>query len=214
MPKALLFDLDGTLAETDPLHFRAFAAMLRDHGVELTEEDYGRHITGRSNAVIMAHFLPGHAVEDHVRLAAAKEAAFRRLAEDLVPVEGLAALLDSARERDMKVALVTNAPRENAVHMLRVLGLADRFHLLVIGDELPHAKPHPLPYATALEGLGVTAEDAVAFEDSRTGIASAKGAGIFTVGLTTTHGAEELREAGADVICRDFADPALHTLLA
>ena len=213
MPKALLFDLDGTLAETDPLHFRAFATMLRDQGVELTEEDYGRHIAGRSNAAIMAHFLPGHAVEEHTRLADAKEEAFRKLAENLVPVDGLVELLDRAREHDLKVALVTNAPRANAVHMLRVLGLTERFSLVIAADELAHSKPHPLPYATALETFGVEAADAVAFEDSRTGIASAKAAGIFTVGLTTTHGAEELREAGADVICRDFADPALHILL-
>ena len=105
--------------------------------------------------------------------------------------------------------MVTNAPRANAEQMLAGLGLASRFDVVVIGDELARGKPDPLPYATALARLGADAARAVAFEDSRSGIAAAHAAGIFTFGLSTTLDAPALRAAGADVAIADFADAAL-----
>jgi len=94
------------------------------------------------------------------------------------------------------------------------LGLAKRFDALVIGVELARGKPDPLPYATALSILGSTAAQALAFEDSRAGIASAVGAGIETVGITTGLDAAALRAAGASIAVADFTDPQLSTLLA
>lgn len=97
--------------------------------------------------------------------------------------------------------------------MLNALGLADRFGTLVIGGELEHGKPHPLPYLTALEWLGAKAQDAVAFEDSASGVRSASSAGIFTFGMLTALDEEQLREAGAKAVIRDFGDRKLWEFL-
>jgi len=84
----------------------------------------------------------------------------------------------------------------------------------VLGDELPHGKPHPLPYLEALRALGAKAELSVAFEDSTSGVTSASAAGLITVGIMTSLTEQELRAAGASVTAADYRDPALLVLIA
>ncbi len=97
--------------------------------------------------------------------------------------------------------------------MLKELGLSDTFSPVVIGDHLPRGKPDPLPYQTALDQLSITAEEAIAFEDSAAGIRSAVGAGINTIGMMTTHSKTELMAAGATEAIADFTDPYIQTLI-
>jgi HAD superfamily hydrolase (TIGR01509 family) len=134
---------------------------------------------------------------------------FREAASALQPVAGLADLLARAHAQRMKLALVTNAPAENVAHMLAVLGLRDTFEVVVLAGELAAGKPDPLPYRTALERLDVPADAGFAFEDSLSGVRSARGAGLRVAGITTTQPASVLAEAGADPVVDDFEDPAL-----
>jgi beta-phosphoglucomutase-like phosphatase (HAD superfamily) len=107
------------------------------------------------------------------------------------------------------MAVVTNAPRDNALLLLSGLGWLDRFPVLVIGDELARGKPDPLPCLTALQWLGADAAQAVAFEDSLSGVRAAAAAGVETIGLMTALDEQSLRGAGAASIARDFTDGAL-----
>ena len=102
-----------------------------------------------------------------------------------MPVPGLTALLDQADGAGVPMVAVTNAPRPNAELLLSGLGITHRFKAIVIGDELAHGKPHPLPYLEGLRLAGASADGAVAFEDSRSGIQSATAAGIATIGMRT-----------------------------
>ena len=165
MLKALIFDMDGTLVHSDPTHLEAFAETLGSEGVEIDDDLYRTSIIGRTNEAIFASLLPHRSVEEHVDFADRKEAAFRRLALDLKPLEGLE-LFDWAEERGIGIALVTNAPVLNATHMLDVLGLTERFTVKVTIEQVERGKPDPLPYLTALERLAFAPEQAVAFEDS------------------------------------------------
>ena len=105
--------------------------------------------------------------------------------------------------------MVTNAPRANAEAMLAAAGLAARLPLLVIGEELPRAKPDPLPYQEAMRLLGVTPARSVAFEDSGSGLRAARASGAHVFGLTTGLAPDALRQAGAHKVIADFTDPAL-----
>src|SRR5438067_216018 len=136
---------------------------------------------------------------------AEKEAIFRELASDGIrPLPGLMELLDLADRADIPMAAVTNAPRLNAEMMLSGLGVAHRFKALVIGDELAHGKPHPLPYLEGLRATGAAPGRSVAFEDSRSGVRAAFAAGIATVGIRTTLGHDDLIEAGAAMTAERF----------
>ncbi|AXE36393.1 HAD family hydrolase [Chromobacterium phragmitis] len=211
MPQAdftLLFDLDGTLANTDALHFRAFRALLAEHGRELDHDSYLLHVHGSSNEAIMRALLP-HLPERHRELAERKEALFRATLGQVEATPGAPRLFDWAQFRGAAIAVVTNAPRANAELMLERLGLASLVDALVIGDELAYGKPHPLPYLAGLARLGGDAARACAFEDSPSGIRSAKQAGLHTFALAGTLPPAALFEAGADSAIPDFNAPEL-----
>lgn len=205
----LLFDLDGTLTDTDALHLQAFRDLLTPSGRELSHDDYRTRIMGAANDAIMAWLFPDESPARHREIADEKEARFRALARSMQPLAGLPALLGWAARNAIKTAVVTNAPRANAEMMLGALGLSDRFPVVVIGDEIARGKPDPLPYLTALDRLGATAEQAIAFEDSRSGVHAAHAAGIETIGMLTGLDAATLRASGASATIRDYADPWL-----
>ena len=213
MLKALIFDMDGTLVHSDPVHLEAFAAVLKDEGVAIDEEIYRSKIIGRTNEAIFASLLPHLPVDRHEAYADEKEATFRRMATQLKPLEGLLDLLDWAEGSGIKIALVTNAPRLNADHMLEVLGLAGRFKVEITIEEVARGKPDPLPYLTAIERLGISAGEAIAFEDSPSGMRAAKAAGLFSFGVLTGLTADEMRDVGADGAIMTFRDPALWEIL-
>jgi len=213
MLEALLFDLDGTLLDTDPLHQAIWCEMLAPYGIVVDDALYRQRFSGRLNPQILAELLPALPADEALALAEAKEARFRERAGELRPLAGLGALLDWSDSVGLKRALVSNAPRANAEFMLQVLGVAERFPLVVLGEELPRAKPDPLPYRTALDRLGARAAHSLAFEDSPSGIRSATGAGLSTVALATTQSEETLKALGATLVIADFEAPALWTLL-
>lgn len=214
MLNALLFDLDGTLTDTDQLHLLALQQLLlEEDGRVFTQEEFEAHVSGQANANMCRYLFPQRSVAEHEAFADRKEARFRQLSPQLTPMPGLLRLLDFARERGIGVCVVTNAPRANAEHMLDVLGLGDRFGTVLVAEELPRAKPDPLPYLTGLECLGASAEAGIAFEDSIPGLTAAVGAGIFTVGLATSQSPEALLAAGAHLVVEDFNDPQLWAVI-
>ncbi len=213
MHRVLLFDLDGTLAETDSLHLPTWVEALLPHGIEVDETFYRDNISGRANAEIVGNLLPNLSAREGREIVETKEAGFRERAGDLEPLPGLLDFLESAKGRGLRTALVTNAPSENVGAVLLALGLEDFFDAVVPAEEVRAAKPDPEPYRTALEKLGADPEDALAFEDSVSGIASAVGAGVPTVGIASTQRPERLREAGAVTVAKDFTDPNLRALV-
>jgi HAD superfamily hydrolase (TIGR01509 family) len=208
-----LFDLDGTMVDTDALHLNAYNTLLGEFGRAVDAAYYKRHIMGFPNAQIMAELFPDRPIAAHLAFTERKEDLFRAQLGRLEPAAGLFELLAWAEARELPCAVVTNAPRANATMMLKGLGLAERFDTLVIGDELAHGKPHPLPYLTALERLGGNAARAIAFEDSLSGIRAASSAGVHTVGLLTSLPEAALRDAGAATVIADFRDPGLRQWL-
>ena len=213
MTGALLFDLDGTLIDSDGAHLRAFQRVFGAHGVAVDEQAYYRRIHGSDNLAIGRDFLPHLSEAEQAATMEAKEARYR---EDLGAVEataGIDAVLDFAAARGLRCAVVTNAPRANVDAVLGALGLAARLPTWVIGVELARAKPDPLPYRTALARLGAEAGRSLAFENSLSGLMAAKGAELAVVGLTTTLAADRLLAAGAEIAVADFADPRILPLI-
>ncbi|WP_127104443.1 HAD family hydrolase [Pararhodobacter zhoushanensis] len=210
---ALLFDLDGTMLHTDPIHIAVFADLMAQRGLAVDEAFYMAHVHGRLNVDIFAEFLPSEA--DPQALSDAKEAEFRRrLPRPFPAMPGLGAVLDHAERAGHGLAVVTNANRLNAEAMLAAIGQRARFEVLVIGEECARGKPHPDPYAQAMTLLGVAPADCLAFEDSPSGIRAARAAGAQVIGLRSTLSDAALRAAGAHHTISDFTDPTLAPLLA
>jgi HAD superfamily hydrolase (TIGR01509 family) len=213
--KALLFDIDGTLTDTDALHLEAFNEVLGPHGHAFDHARFTRELQGFSNASISERFLAGQPPERQTIIMGEKEQAFRKLvAGRIQPLPGLMALLALADRANIPMAAVTNAPRLNAEMLLSSLGIADRFKVLVIGDELAQGKPHPMPYLEGLRAVGAAPEASVAFEDSRSGVQSASSAGIATIGIRTSLSHVDMVGAGAVMSAKDYDDPELLKFVA
>jgi len=211
--RALLFDLDGTLAETDSLHLPTWVDVLEPYGVEVDEEFYRDSISGRNTSEIIRALLPDLTDEENRSMGDAKEASFRERAAELAPLPGLIDFVERGRKRGMRIALVTNAPEENVEAILLALKLRDFFDTVVLADEVEAVKPDPAPYRAALKKTGVPAEEALAFEDSVSGISSSVAAGIPTVGIASSQAPEKLLGAGAFMTAEDFTDPQLWAMI-
>nr|GME08517.1 haloacid dehalogenase-like hydrolase domain-containing protein Sgpp [Ipomoea batatas] len=168
--EAILFDIDGTLCDSDPIHLIAFRQVLQQMGYNggeaIDEEFYMKYITGKHNEEIASSIFPGDP-ERGIKLVDDKEALYRRLAKDkLKPIEGLHQLRKWIEDHGLKTAAVTNAPRPNADLMIEVLGLSDFFDAVIIGPECEHPKPYPHPYLKALQVLKVSKDHTFIFEVS------------------------------------------------
>ncbi len=213
MKTALLFDLDGTLVDSDPEHLAAFQRVFGPHGISLDRSEYAANIMGASNELIASRYLSHLSLLEQAATLDAKEAAYRDNLRDLEPILGALALLDFADRRGLKRAVVTNAPRANAEKVLAALGVSRRLPILVIAGELARSKPDPLPYLTALERTGASAAHSIAFEDSLSGVRAAAAAELTVVGMTTTLDSRTLLEAGATFAASNFTDPRIFELI-
>lgn len=209
--RALIFDMDGVIIDSNPLHRIAWSQYTRLHGVEMTEAMQNR-MYGMRNDEIIRDFLGGHLTDEEVFAhGAAKEALYRdmmkpRAEESLVA--GVREFL--ARHRNLKLALATNAEPANVNFVLDNTGLRHVFQVIVSGHEVVHPKPHPEIYLRVAELLETPPDECVVFEDSRAGVAAAVAAGMRVVGVGTTH--DEL--PGVSLFIRNFLDPALETWLS
>lgn len=206
MTSALLFDLDGTLVDTDHLHLDAFNQVFGRFGVAMDRGEYTQRVMGKANVAIAAALVPDMPIAEAVHLLDEKERIYRELVRDLAPIDGLIDLLDWAAAHGLPCGVVTNAPRANADLVLAALKLSARFQEVVIADELPEMKPHPLPYLTALERLGAVAAHSVVFEDSPSGIQAGTRAGMPVFGLMTSMSEAALLAAGAALAIADYRD--------
>ena len=214
MLEAILFDLDGTLADTDSIHFAVWQDILVRFELDLDRDFYRQRISGRTNSKIIKDIIPQLTLEEAWKLATEKEEAYRRIANSLKPTPGLDKLLRLTDDAGIERAVVTNAPKDNAVYMLKVLHLTDTFPTVVMAEDAPPGKPDPAPYQLGLSRLGVIdPQKAIAFEDSAAGIHSAVRAGIYTIGITSSHPAQDLIDAGASMTIDDFNHPQLWRLL-
>lgn len=207
--KGILFDIDGTLTNSDPLHFRAFQELLQEvnfqDGVPIDEEFFRQRISGRHNPEIARDLFPQWTEERRREFYEAKESRFRDLASTVLQrMPGLTEFLELVDQQGYRKAAVTNAPRANTELMLQALGLDTYFEVVVLGEECPRAKPHPDPYQHALKALDLTPEQALVIEDSPSGMAAAVAAGIAVVGITSGQTAETLMGSGAAMIIADF----------
>ena len=220
MLEAILFDLDGTLADTDSIHFAVWQDILVRYDLDIDRAFYRQRISGRTNSKIIKDIIPQLTLEDAWKLATEKEETYRRLANSLLPTPGLDRIINLTDRASIKRAVVTNAPEDNAIYMLKVLRLTDTFPTVIMAKDAPPGKPDPAPYKLALNRLGVRNKNVlgrlnnvIAFEDSASGIRSAVGAGIYTIGITSSHPAEDLLDAGASMTINDFNDEQLWELL-
>eukprot|EP00591_Stephanopyxis_turris_P000971 CAMPEP_0195520344 /NCGR_PEP_ID=MMETSP0794_2-20130614/16674_1 /TAXON_ID=515487 /ORGANISM="Stephanopyxis turris, Strain CCMP 815" /LENGTH=239 /DNA_ID=CAMNT_0040649679 /DNA_START=119 /DNA_END=838 /DNA_ORIENTATION=- len=215
-----LFDIDGTLVNSDPIHQAVFRELLLEEGFNdkkpIDEEFFRLRIAGRQNAMIMADLFPEWPISKRQKWSIKKEARFREVAASSMlerKMPGLDKLKTWILDKNLPRAAVTNAPRLNAVAMLGGIACESFFQTLIIGDECTAPKPQPDPYLTACKNLGVDASRCIVFEDSPSGARAGVAAGAFVIGILSGQEEATLLEAGCSLVIKDFEDTKLWTHL-
>jgi len=202
--RAVIFDFDGVIADSEPLHFEGFRRVLARQGIALSRSEYYEKYLGFDDAGAFRAVLADHGqAGDDPRVAAlvaAKLALFPEvIAGQSVIYEGAGACI-ARLAAAVPLAIASGAALEDIEVVLTGSGLRERFHAVVAAEHTPRSKPHPDPYLHAVEllrGLGVVpagarSREIVAIEDSVWGLQSARDAGLRTVGVTTSYPAAAL----------------------
>lgn len=175
--RAYLFDLDGTVADSMPLHLRSWQQAVREHGGQFPIElfyAWGGMPLKRSVELLNERF--GYTMDPEA-VVRRKEDLYYELVTELKPIDSVLAHIEAQYGR-IRFAIVSGSPRAGICRTLTQLGLLDRFEVLVGSEDYTHGKPDAEPFLTAAARLGVAPEDCLVFEDAEAGIASAKAAGM------------------------------------
>jgi beta-phosphoglucomutase len=200
---AFLFDMDGVIIDSNPVHKIALRQFCSKHGFDLSEDQLHQNIYGRTNKDWIPVVFGDIDKSLVAKYAREKEALFRELFEDTIkPLEGLVSFLEKLDTHKLSRAIATSAPRENVDFTLSKTGIAQFFEVILDESDVEKGKPDPQIYIKTAAALGFAPEHCIVLEDSLAGIKSGKAAGCKVVAFSTTHSPSELHEA--DLVFPDF----------
>jgi HAD superfamily hydrolase (TIGR01509 family) len=203
MLRAVVFDFDGVIADSEPLHFRALREALRPAGVVIDEREYYSTYVAYDDRTCIRLALERHGrpydAEGVTAVAERKAEVFDELLRRIPFFPGVPELVE-ALAQDLPIAIASGARREEIEKILDGGGLRAHFRAIVGADDCDRTKPDPEPYLRAVALLardtpGLEPAECVAFEDTVAGIASARAAGLKVVGVATTYPADQLGAA-------------------
>lgn len=206
MLKAVIFDMDGVIIDSEPLHYRAYHAMFDEVGITVSAELYDS-LTGKSTINVCKQ------LKDHFGLDQSPEelATIKRKHYDVIfendkdfdLIEGVRDLIQNYFENGLTLVLGSSATMASIDRIFKRFNLDQYFKAKLSGAELKASKPHPEIFIKAAEATGFTPEECVVIEDATNGIEAAKGAGIFCVGFDSEHSKNQ-DYSKADLVINDF----------
>jgi pseudouridine 5'-phosphatase len=211
--RAVVFDLDGVLANTEDLYEQACSMVLgrrgRTYDPPLREQMMGRPVADSIRIMIDAHGL-AESVDELIQEC--REVMQELLATSLAPMPGVIGLLDRLQEDNFPIAVATSALREYAEFVLTRLEIRRRFRFVLAAEDIRRGKPDPEVYLLASKQLGLSPSATMVLEDSANGCRAAVAAGAFTVAVPNRHTANH-DFAGAQFIAETLADPRILAVL-
>jgi HAD superfamily hydrolase (TIGR01509 family) len=201
MQRAILWDLDGTIADTEAIHYRTWQRVLGARGIEQSYEQYLASF-GRSNAELLPELLGPQATPEEIHaLADEKEAVFRELLGQsaLQTLPGVVGWLEHFRQRRVRQVISSSGPMANIAATVSQLGIADYFACLLSGAALPKGKPDPALFFYSAAAAGADPAHCLVIEDSLHGIEAARRAGMPSVAVGRIAAAPALAELLARV---------------
>lgn len=215
MLKAVLFDMDGVIVDTEPLHRKAYFLMFKDMGIHVTEQMYTSY-TGQSTLNICKQ-LVGHfnLDTDPKTLVAIKRKHFKYLFENdtsLQLLDGVLDLIKNYHDNGLKLVLASSASMPNINRIFERFNLDQYFVAKLSGADLKQSKPHPEIFINAAKASGHPKRNCMVIEDSSNGIKAANDAGIFVVGYDSTHSTDQ-DYSKADKVVSSFSELDYHTVL-
>lgn len=209
MKKAFIFDMDGVIIDTEPIHAIAKQTICRRHGIELPVEIFATFV-GRTSVECFTEIAEKYHIKGITgkELAAEKHKEYLRMLETgdgIIEIKGIRQLLERLENANYKIGLASSSAMPMINLALTKLGIIDYFSVIVSGADLPKSKPDPAVYLLAAEKLGIAPKDCTVVEDATAGIAAAKAAGMYCIAYYNPNsGNQDLSKA--DIIVKNHDD--------
>jgi len=204
MLRGMVFDFDGVIVDSHPVHTRTWKKFLESMGRKASEQDLHYVLDGRTREDIIRHFF-GELDDETIReYGHRKEQMFRDEAASVQTVKGLETFLAELREAKLAMAIATSGSRSRVSFLLDRLGLTKSFSVVVTADDVPRGKPDPALFVKAAQNLNINPADLMAFEDAASGVRAARAAGMKCMGISNNGSSSVLLDAGASHVVKDF----------
>jgi len=209
--KGAIFDLDGVIVDTVPLHFKAWKKMFEEYGHSFSMTDYLDKVDGKPRDEGAAAILTDLSAEEIVKAGAIKQSYYVALLEkDSVKVfDSSVELIRQMKAKGLKLAAASSS--KNATRILQKINLFDLFDANVSGADFKKGKPDPEIFLTAAARMGLEPIDCIVFEDANSGVRAAVRGGFLCVGINRHDNAAALQ--GADIIVNDLKELSLDAVL-
>lgn len=198
----VIFDMDGVLADTGPIHFESWVKMAAEIGLKFTR-DLFEETFGQQSPTITRKLVGADVDEDLVeKWASLKEKYYREMVkEKLEPLPGVIRIIKELKSEGFKLAIGSSGPPENVDLLLSRLNIKPFFDVIITAADIKKSKPEPDVFLTAAKKLNIMPQNCIVIEDAPVGLEAAKRAGMISIALTTTHNKAEL--IGAHLIIKD-----------
>ena len=215
MKPVMIFDMDGVVLDSNPYHKQVWKDYMARFDIEVTDEIFEEIVSGTTGKEAVKKLIDKDISDEQAKEHTAKmDAEYRnRIKGAIKPLNGLVSFLDEIVQQKLKYALATSAPSENIKLVMEQTQLKNYFSVIINRDHIINGKPHPDIYIKTAEVLDVNPEDCIVFEDSLAGVTAAINAKMAVVGVTTTHSADELKEAGAIFTINDFSEISVEEVI-
>ncbi|MFX1493628.1 MAG: HAD family hydrolase [Promethearchaeota archaeon] len=208
----VIFDMDGVLADTGPIHFISWVKMAKEIGYNFSKEFFERTFGQQSPTIVRK--LVGDGIEQELveNWATRKEQYYREMVKNkLKPLPGVKRIIQELKSHGFKLAVGSSGPRENVELLINTLELKKDFDVLISAAEVKNGKPAPDIFLFCAEKLKIEPKNCLVIEDAPVGIEAAKLAGMKSIGLTTTHEKKELLDA--DLIVKDLSKVRVQNIM-
>ncbi|GGH24935.1 HAD family phosphatase [Sphingobacterium alkalisoli] len=211
---AVIFDMDGVIAHTNPYHAKAFEVFFDKYKIPYSDVEFEDHMYGKHNSYIMSHFFKKTiAGEELLKLENEKEGLFREIYKsEIKSIPNYAAFLEDLKDKGFKTGVATSAPRANMDLVIDGLGIRLKMESLLASENVAKHKPDPEVYLTSAQNLGVDPNHCVIFEDSFSGVSAAINANMKVVGVLSSHTKEQLPPC--DLYIHDYTEIDASKILA
>jgi beta-phosphoglucomutase len=212
---AFLFDLDGTLVITDDIYYNVWSQILDKYHITLTKDLFSTFIQGNNDKYVINSLLGSHLNIDVGEISQMKDRLFIENISKIKEIEGAVAVLKNIKISGHKACIVTNCNRIVAEAILNYIHIDGYIDFIISNNDCIHAKPNPEPYLNAIRKYNIQSEKCFIFEDSNSGILSAKSTNPrLLIGVETIYNAEQLKNHGVDLSITNYNDFSIESLVS
>jgi len=211
---AAIFDMDGTMVDNTPYHFKTWQTLYKKYGIgDLSEETYKTEISGVPIMDTVRSLFPDADEETLKSLVREKEQLYQEIYTPFIaPINGLENLLTELKDGGVKLAMASSASWDDIDFVLSHVKVRQYFDVIIDGNRVSKGKPNPQIFLKAAADLQMRPEDCIVFEDSMAGIKAGNAAGMKVIGITTAHPADKLKPTSLTI--NDYTELSLQKLQA